>query len=143
MTEPTVTEAPYQEARPGSRQLRVCEYVDRSLPELMTALASDDIEKTLAQALAKAVAVDGDHVTVKTTPPVVISAINAELTVAWRVDFGTFEREGSAKVDLLVVQSGQEPLTEVLVTTSVTDREAEAVASATHRFLDELTLRLA
>jgi hypothetical protein len=125
-----------------TRPMRVCGYIDRALPDLMAALASDGIEDTLARALAEAVAVDIDHVTVTTTQPVAISASTAEVTATWEVSFSRSRRQGSAKVDLLMVQSGHEPVTEVLVTMSVIDGEAEAAASATHRFLDQLTLSL-
>jgi hypothetical protein len=126
------------------RTMSVPGYVEVAFDDVLDAFSD---EATIAELLDAAV-VDafpaGSIVQLQASPPALLTRWSARVKLAWRfVDPRGHPFEGEAAVQLLVLQSGNEPLTELLVTMRIDDVYATAVATAVHRFLDVLVARLA
>lgn len=68
---------------------------------------------------------------------------SARLSLEWHLtDKSRVDRRGVASLQLFVLQSGSEPITELVLTLAVEDEHAHAVAGLLHDFLDELSDRL-
>ena len=121
--------------------IRMCSYVDRTFADLVEVLAQPGLAGWLHTVAGAAI---GDEaVTVVPGTLVRVSDTFAHLPLWWSAagsDGG--EREGRAAIDLIVVRSGSDPSTEVLMTLWDTDASARAVIAHSHRFLDGLTDRL-
>lgn len=125
------------------RPMRVSGYLEQPIGEVIMAFSRAGIDELVADALAGALGVDVVQIDVHSTNPVVISAGNADVHLRWRVTSESGEqRDGAATIGLLVVQSGQDPVTELLVALSVSDQDASPVSSSAHRFVDGLIARL-
>ena len=121
------------------RTARVSAYVDLALAEVIDAFTRPDIDEVLASVLITALDAPGVRVRMHATPPAWVTARSASASLTWEV-IGTHGRvrRGTATVDLLTVQSGHHPMTELLVTVTVGD-DVPAPLATTRRFLDELT----
>lgn len=127
----------------AERTMRLDAYVDLALVDVIERFARPDIDDVLATTMSAAL--EGrERVVVRTSPPERLTANAARIAVDWQpVDPAGRTRAGTASIQLLVVQSGKNPITELLVTLIVTDDDARPIAHATRRFLDRLTERLA
>ena len=130
---------------PPTRPALLCAYVDLSLGDLLERFADPSIDGLLASAIHSALGGRPDqHVSAHASAPYRVSARNARIPVAWYATDGRGrEREGAVTVSLLGVQSGDDPVTELLVTVPVRDASAGEVTAAVHRVLDELADLLA
>jgi hypothetical protein len=121
--------------------IRMCSYVNRSLEEVVEVLGQADLESRLGTVAAAAL---GDEpITVVPEPLARLTDNAAHVPVAWRAvgQDGTV-REGRASIDAIVVRSGSEPRTELLITLWGADAFAGPAIARTRRFLDELTDQL-
>lgn len=119
-----------------TRTMRVVGYVDLSLREVVALLArpdGDELLRTTLRATLRRQPVVEFHV----GRPTVVSDRSACVAVDWHG-----AEDGRTVVQLVVVQSGAEPKTEVVLSLEVVDDTSRAVAAAAHHFLDELTDRL-
>ena len=124
-----------------ARMIRVCAYVDLALHDVIRVFRRPDIDDVLRRAMVAATG--SDRVTVRQAPLERISSCTAHVPLAWTVPApGGTVRDGKATLDLLVVQSGRVPKTELLVTVWIEDELARPTADWTFRLLDELTDRL-
>lgn len=122
------------------RSMSVTGYVDMAFDDVMRVFGD---EETIDELLGAAVGTAFPGVRVHASAPEQIAARSARLKVAWaRVDRQGPEDEGAVSIQLLVLQSGREPVTELLVTLAVDEVQAHSVAMGLHRALDELTIRL-
>lgn len=123
------------------RMIRMCSYVDRSLADLVDVLAQPDLVARLRTvALA---ALDDEPITVVPEALVRVTDNAAHVPVAWRaVSPDGAVKEGRAAIDAIVVRSGSDPRTEILITLWDADAFARAAIERSHRFLDELTYQL-
>lgn len=125
--------------------IHLSSYVPLPMDEVFDAFAGwPNIDGLLTDAARRAVGEDGPYIPVHATEPVLVSDGHARVRVSWTV---TTPRgrlaEGHAVVALLRVQSGRDPMTEVLMTVDVAESAAAEVAPVLHRVLDEVTDRLA
>jgi hypothetical protein len=119
-------------------------YVDLPLDDVLEHFADPGFGELLAAAMRTAMGVP-DEVAVHSlvAPPVWESGANARVPVEWRIT-GRSGRtaEGSATISLLVVQSGHDAITELLVAMPVSEELAHTVTETTHRVLNDLIGRL-
>lgn len=123
--------------------MRLVAYVDLSLTEVIERFASPEIDDILGRSLRAAAGEDDERTTVRASRPQRLSGRCARVRLPWRaVDRTGRTREGTASLQLLVVQTGACPKTELIVTVTMADGVDRAAARTTTRFLDELTDRL-
>jgi hypothetical protein len=124
--------------------MSVCDYVDLPLDVITDLLARPDVDDLLADALGAALGPAGGVVTVHATAPESVGRDMARVHASWQACGTTGKSSaGTGTIVALVVQSGREAVTELLVTVPVADeRSVRMSAAATHRFLDELAGRL-
>ena len=125
------------------RPMSVPGYVEVAFDDVLAVFAN---EQTIGGLLDVAV-VDafppGSIVRLQASPPEHLTKWSARVKLAWQfIDGRGRPFDGDATIQILVLQSGNEPLTELLLTLTVDDQYAMAVADAVHRFLDELAGRL-
>ena len=125
------------------RTMSIPGYVEIAFEDVLGAFAD---EATIA-ALLDAAVVDafppGSIVRLRASAPLHLTRWSARVKVVWNfVDPRGHAFDGDATIHLLVLQSGNEPLTELLLAMTIDDTYAHAVATAVHRFLDELVARL-
>ena len=124
--------------------LHICEYVNVSLFDVLDLLAQPGSEELLGAALRRAVGSAGEGLDLQASIAEQLSDTSARLFLEWRgTDRDGRELEGSARISLIVVQSGSEPITEVLAALQVDEDVATWVAAAARRFLGEVTAQLA
>ena len=127
-----------------TRTLHLCGYVNLSLEDVLGLFARPDMEELLASSLRKAMGSAGERMSLRASGAEQLSDATARLFVDWRTtDRDGRAYEGSATISLLVVQTGVDPITELLVALPVDEEVAPWVAAATRRFLDEVITRLA
>ena len=124
---------------PVTRTLRISAYVDRALDEVVEIFARPGIDAMLAAAVQTALGSADARATVHAAKPVWVTAGHASVAVTWRV-VGRSGRanDGKASIALLMVQSGHDPMTELLVALTVAGDDPVASAK-THGVLDEIT----
>jgi hypothetical protein len=121
------------------RPMSVSGYVDAPFAEVMAELAGPRARQVLRAAIAAGLGFSEDQVEVEVRAPAVHSGGNAQVDLTWSGDDGAGRvRGGSATVTVLLVQSGENPVTELLVRTQVDTVTAPQAAAAIHRCLDEL-----
>lgn len=126
------------------RTMRLADYVERGLADVVAAFERPDVDGALAAAMRAALGLTEEPIAVRTTEPVYIAAGSALVSVSWSyVDPTGLEHQGCASLQMLVIQSGSEPMTELLVTMAVDQERATEVATVAHRLLDDLTRYLA
>lgn len=125
--------------------IHLSSYVALPLDDVLDAFAGwSNIDALLTDATRRAIGEDGPDVPVRATEPVRVSDGHARVNVSWTVPTPRGRLvEGSAVVTLLRVQSGRDPLTEVLMTVDVAEVAVAQVASVLRRVLEEVTDRLA
>jgi hypothetical protein len=126
------------------RTVTVPAYVEIAFAEVIRAFAHEEQIAELLDAATVYAFPPGSTVRLRSSPPEVLTRSSARVRLAWEfIDPRGRPFEGGATIQLLVLQSGNEPLTELLVTTTIDDRYAHGVAIAVHRFMDGLVSRLA
>lgn len=127
----------------AEHSMRLSAYLDLALDDVIDLFARPEIDELLGSAIRAASGSTNARVTMDASGPVRVSASNAWVAVTWRViSEAGHVSEGRARISFLMVQSGHEPMTELLVALTVGDEVAGPVAAVAHRFLDELTSRL-
>lgn len=122
------------------RTASVSAYVDLPLADVFARFSDPGIDGLLMATLRRGLAGVGEVLSVHAWPTVWVATGNVRVQVTWRIrGVDARVREGTATVSLLMVQSGHDAITELLVTLPVDDDDVPASTEATHRFLDELT----
>lgn len=127
----------------AERTIRLSSYVDRPLASLVHALAGPKVDELLAASAARAGrATDIPRVRAHAEAAEWISSTHARIPVRWSVADPVQPLDGSAVISLLVVQSGEQAVTELLVTTPVGPELAPAAGSLLRHVMDELAVAL-
>lgn len=126
------------------RSASVSAYVDLPITEVVAHFTDPGIDGLLASAIRAALGVTGEAlVSAHADASVWVSSGNVHLSVTWRFRGPDGQaNDGTAMVSLLVVQSGHDAITELLVTLPVSEERSASITDATHRILDEFTRRL-
>ncbi len=131
---------------PGrTRTMRVCEYVDVPFDRVAAALEAPDLDDVMTSALQAAVGAEAGRVTMRTSSCERVGERLARVQASWwavDADQAGDAARGSGTLLALVVQSGCEPVTELLATVTVTDGSASRAAAVTRRFLEEVAAAL-
>ena len=124
--------------------IRMSAYVDLAVDDVLEVLDTwAGLDAVLAEAVRTAVADAGPGGAVEASAVTRVTEVQARLTVSWSVLTPRGERaEGHADVALLRVQSGREPMTELLLTVDVASAAAGEVAPVLRRVLDDVADRL-
>ena len=131
------------EDRATERTLHLCGYVNLPLADVFDAFDRPGMQELLGASLRKAMGSAGERMSLRASGAEHLSDTTARLSVDWRTtDRQGAVYEGSATISLLVVQSGSDPITELLVALPVDEAAAAWVAAATRRFLDDVTEQL-
>lgn len=129
----------------GLRTASVSAYVDLPMAEVFARFSDPGIDGLLGSAMRSSLARAGGEelVSIHAWPTVWVSTGTVRVPVAWRLRSPDGSvRDGSATISLLMVQSGHDAITELLVTLPVDRYGGSEATEATHRILDELTRRL-
>jgi hypothetical protein len=127
----------------SERTLHLSSYVDRAFDDVVERFRRPGIDELLDSSIAVAVGGSQPGAVLRASSPQTVSHATARVPVDWRFSgAGGGIAEGAGVISLLVVQSGRDPVTEVLVTVAVPDEAAHRVAPVLRRFLDELAARL-
>jgi len=144
MVAETPAQVPAESPSADDRVIHLSAYVQRPLHSVLEAFAAERIDDLLDLAVQAALAErGGDLVSAHASTPVWVSSSHARVPVTWssaRRDGEVIE--GTAELSLLMVQSGQDAITELLVALPVGESSASAASLVMHRVLDELTARL-
>ncbi len=128
------------------RTASVSAYVDLPIAEVVARFSDPGIDGLLMSAMRAALGGEGpgEVLSVHAWPTIWVSTGNVRVVVTWRARGAAGHvTERNATIALLMVQSGHDAITELLVTLPVTDDdEALSATAALHRILDELTHRL-
>jgi hypothetical protein len=127
----------------GRGDVRVCDYVDLPLAELVGRLTGSDGPGMLRSALASTFGTDdpGTDVMVGSTSSFGRRVATTEL--AWRATPRSGAAlSGRATLTAVAVQTGRHARTELLVTLDSAGHSRDDVVAATRAFLDELTDRV-
>jgi hypothetical protein len=123
------------------RVLHVSAYVDLSLDVVLERFAPPEVDELLAAAVRAGLG-QSDEATVGAWAgaPTWVSAGHVRVPVRWCIDQpARFEAVGAATVSLLVVQTGEDAITELLVTVPAPDGDEGRAAAVLHEILHELT----
>ena len=116
-------------------------YVDRPFRAVVDELRRPDAVMLLAEVGAEALG-RGARVEVAAGLPIVESFGHAMVPLSWTVTWPSGRSEdGVGALSVLVVQSGREPVTELLIAVPLTERTRPRVLSVTRRLLDLLADR--
>lgn len=122
------------------RTVRLSAYVDRPLGSLVQALAGPRVDELLAASAARAGrGSEVPRVQAHADDPVWVSGTHARIPVEWSIADSVRPLEGSAVISLLVVQSGEQAVTELLVSAPVAPELAPTAGSLLRHVMDELT----
>jgi hypothetical protein len=126
------------------RTIHLSAYVDLPLAEVLARFSDPTIDDLLQEAMKAALgAVEESGVAAHVSLPRWESDVNARVAVSWHGPGESAQANlGEASIALLVVQSGRDAITELLVALPVPVAQASTISRNTHRFLDELTGRL-
>jgi hypothetical protein len=113
----------------------VCDYVDLPLGAVIEFLGSADVDALLTDALADALGSDPQHVEVRVEVPEVLGNAMARA----RVTVSAPGAPSAGTVTAMVVSSGRESLTELLVSVRVGEGQQRRAALAARRFLERVT----
>lgn len=130
--------------QPG-RTSSLSAYVALPLPAVLARFSDPCIDGLLMAAMRRSLgqAGLGEVLSAHAWPSVWVSTGHVRVQVTWRIrGADSHVREGNATISLLTVQSGHDPITELLVTLPVTDDDDGLAAGETKKILDELTRRL-
>lgn len=127
-----------REAEP--RTASVSAYVDLPLTEVFARFSDPGIDGLLAAALRRSLGGLGEVLSVHAWPTLWVATGTVRVQVTWRIrGVDARVREGTVTISLLLVQSGHDAITELLVTLPVDDDDAAVFTDTAHRVLDELT----
>lgn len=131
-------------AEPPTRMASLSGYVDRPIADLAARFADPRIDGVLSAAIRAALCDRGIALTaVRAENAVWLSSGTVRMTVRWHaIDPDGHSVQGVATISLLVVQSGDDAITELLVSVPVTDDSAAITTAVTRRIIDELSRRL-
>lgn len=123
------------------RVLHVSAYVDLSLDVVLEHFAPPEVDELLAAAVRSGLGEsDGTTVGAWAGAPTWVSAGHVRVPVRWCIDRAArFEAVGAATVSLLVVQTGEDAITELLVTVPAPDGDEGRALAVLHEILHELT----
>lgn len=125
------------------RTIRLSSYVDRPLGSLVQVLAGPRVDELLAASAARAGrAAELPRVEAHAEEAEWVSSTHARIRVHWSVADPVRPLAGSAVISLLVVQSGEHAVTELLVATPVGPDVALAAGSLLRHVMDELAVAL-
>jgi hypothetical protein len=123
--------------------MRLVGAVELPLADVMALLGQPGTDGLLEAALAAAPELERYRISLRCSPPQRVGAYGALMPLAWHaVDEQGRARDGDAWIQLVVVQSGRAPHTELVLSLSVADAVAPGLAAALHRFLDDVASRL-
>lgn len=125
------------------RTVSISAYVERPLAEVLARFASPDIDEILSAALQAAQ--DGPDVIdlrAHAASPVWQSACRARVPITWSTAGPSEVKDGDATLSLLMVQSGHDAITELLLAFALPDEQVPSATRIVHRALDDLTGRL-
>jgi hypothetical protein len=126
------------------RTVSVTGYVEIGFDEVLRAFADEELIAELFAAATVGAFPPGAIVELQASSPVPLTRSAARVKVLWQfVDPRGRPFSGQATLQLLVLQSGHDPLTELLLTVTIDDAYSRAVATAVNRFVDGLVTRLA
>jgi hypothetical protein len=140
-----VVDNPAQESSPsvaaGVRTVRLSAYVDLPLDVVLERFAGPGVDDLLTSAMHAGLALVGeDPIRVHASVPVRQSDANVRVPIVWHDSSRSHDR--TATISLLVVQSGREAITELLIELQVLEDRARAATEAAHHVLDELATRI-
>lgn len=125
------------------RTASVSAYVDLPLADVFARFSDPGIDGLLMATMRRSLSGGGEVLSVHTWPTLWVATGTVRVQVTWRIRRAdAVVREGTASISLLMVQGGQDAITELLVTVPLGEDDAAMVAEATHHILDELTRRL-
>lgn len=126
------------------RALHVSAYVDLPLEEVLGQLAPPAVDDLLATAVRVGLGgVEETTVGAWAGDPTWVSSRHVRVPVRWCIDRAAgFEAVGAATISLLVVQSGGDAVTELLVTVPAPDTDEGRAVDLLHEVLHELTSRM-
>lgn len=141
MTPTSTPTPPGRTYRSTRRPIRLSGYLDLRMEDVIDACApTAGIDQLLAAAFAAALPPGGPVVTVDALPPTWVSGDNASIPLSWRVhEDGVLVALGTASLSVLRVQSGHDPLTELLLTVDVAEPAAAAVAPVLRQVVDDVS----
>ncbi|MFZ6004008.1 MAG: hypothetical protein ACOYXM_08755 [Actinomycetota bacterium] len=117
-------------------------YIDLSMDDVVSFFTDPGADAVLAATIQDVLAAADELVSVHAEPTLWASSGNLRVAVCWRVRGPSGDvRDGTATISLLVVQSGDDPITELLVSLPV-QHERELTTATVRRILDGLTSRL-
>ncbi|MDP1803693.1 MAG: hypothetical protein Q8K72_00865 [Acidimicrobiales bacterium] len=121
------------------RDVRLTAYVERPIGALVAALTGPGVDDLLVASAAAAGRLDGTpRVKAHAGDVAWVSGTHARIPVTWSVD-GDDALAGTAVIALLVVQSGQQAITELLVTAAVASDLAALAGTLLRHVVDELS----
>jgi len=131
-------------AEPSTRTASLSGYVDRPIADLVARFADPRIDGVISAAIRVALGDSGAAlIAARADTAVWVSSGTVRTTVRWHaIDQDGHPVEGAATISLLVVQSGDDAITELLVSVPVTDETAGITTAVTRRIIDELAQRL-
>ncbi len=138
-------EPPTGMSEPSVRTASVSAYVNLPIAEVFTRFSDPGIDGLLGSVMrgSLASAGNGELLSIHAWPTVWVSTGTVRVPVTWRLRSpGGRVHEGSATISLLMVQSGHDAITELLVTLPVDSDDRPGATEATRQILDELTRRL-
>ena len=125
------------------RTVSVSAYVERPLSEVLARFAAPDIDDVLSAALrAGHEGTDVIDLRAHASSPVWQSACTARVPISWSTAGPRERKDGDATLSLLMVQSGHDAITELLLAFALPDDQVPSATRIVHRALDDLTGRL-
>ncbi len=126
------------------RSASLSAYVDLALEDVVARFADPAIDDLLTSAIRTALGLDAhEELWAHAETCLWVSSGNVRVAVAWRARRPKGPvTEGTATISLLVVQSGHDAITELLVSLPVHGDTAGIATEAAHHILDEVTRRL-
>jgi hypothetical protein len=126
------------------RNASLSAYVDLPIADVVARFADSAIDDLLTSAIRTALGLDADgELWAHAETCLWVSSGNARVAVTWSAQAQDGQvNEGTATISLLVVQSGYDAITELLVSLPVNSDTATLATEAAHRILDEVTRRL-
>lgn len=123
------------------RAIRLSGYLELRMEDVIDACAPGaGIEELLQRAFAGALPLDGPVVTVEVLRPTWVSGDNASIPLSWRVHrVGELVAVGTAALSVLRVQSGHDPLTELLLSVDISEPAVAEVAPVLRQVLDDVS----
>lgn len=131
--------------RTEDRTASVNAYVNLPIVDVVAQFSDPGIDGMLMSTMRRVIGTTGlgDVLSVHAWPTVWVATGSVRVNVTWRTR-GADGRttDGAATISLLTVQSGGEPITELLARLPVGDGDPRAATDTARRLLDELTLRM-